>query len=384
VNERTRPSDEQVAEVLSGLLRGLGVPDPDIADAQRRGIDALVMLVAERAIIPGAERLTRIEVAHRAGVSLDEAIAFWRALGFADVGDDEVVFTEVDVDALQTVAMVLNSGAVDRDLALQTTRVLGRSLAAVASALVDTVRRTFDDGYDRPNTGVLATPALLEAIDRWIVYVFRRHLVAEAKRATVQAGTGDPGTTTIGFADLVGFTGISQSLDDKTLAAAVGRFESTAVDLVGKHDGRIIKMIGDEVMFEATSPRAAAEIALDLVDAFTGDEDLPDVRVGLALGSVIRHQGDVFGEAPNLASRLVDQAYPGTVLVSDSAHDAIGEENEAFTFKPVRPRNLKGFGRTRFWVIRRTGDERPHPTWRLPTLERVLDEVLDPLRSSES
>ncbi|MEX2393557.1 MAG: adenylate cyclase regulatory domain-containing protein, partial [Actinomycetota bacterium] len=128
-----RPSDEQIAEVLTGLLRGLGVDGSDIEEAREGGVDALVVLVTERAIIPGSERLTRGEVADRAGIGLEEAIAFWRALGFADVGDDERVFTEVDVEALRTVALVLHSGAVDRDLALQTTRVLGRSLAAVSS-----------------------------------------------------------------------------------------------------------------------------------------------------------------------------------------------------------------------------------------------------------
>jgi hypothetical protein len=71
------------------------------------------------------------------------------------------------------------------------------------------------------------------------------------------------------------------------------------------------------------------------------------------------------------------------VLVSDSIHEAIGTD-EAYGFKSVRPRNLKGFGRTRFWVLRRAGDESPHPTWRIPVIERVLDEVLDPMRPSDA
>jgi adenylate cyclase len=371
---------DQVVDGIKALLRGLGVSDAEIDEAASQGIQALVVLLTDRAIIPGTERLTRSEVAERAGVSLDDSIAFWRALGFADVPDDDRAFTEVDVDALQLVAQVLSSGMVDRELALQTTRVLGRSVAQIASALIDTVRRTLDEDYDGPPPAMLTTPALIEDVERWLVYVFRRHLVAEAKRATMAASSGDAGSAVVGFGDMVGFTGISQSLDAKELAKAVATFEETAVDLVGRHSARIVKMIGDEVMFEAPTARDGAEIALDLVDAFVTDDLLPDVRVGLALGTATRHQGDLFGEAPNLASRLVDEAYPNTVLVSDSVHDLL-EDVPEFNFRPVRARMLKGFGRTKYWVLRREGHEEERQKWKIPT---VFGELIEELRESGS
>ena len=369
---------DQVVEGIKGLLRGLGVSEAEIDEAASGGLQTLVVLLTDRAIIPGNERLTRREVAERADVSLDDSIAFWRALGFADVPDDERAFTEVDVDALRLVAQVLSSGMVDRELALQTTRVLGRSVAQIASALIDTVRRTLDEDYDGPPPAMLTTPALIEDVERWLVYVFRRHLVAEAKRATMAASSGEAGSAVVGFGDMVGFTGISQSLDAKDLAKAVSTFEETAVDLVGRHSARIVKMIGDEVMFEAPTARDGAEIALDLVDAFIKDDLLPDVRVGLALGTATRHQGDLFGEAPNLASRLVDEAYPNTVLVSDSLHDLLHEVPE-FNFRPVRTRMLKGFGRTKYWVLRREGHEEDRQKWKIPT---VFGELIDELRET--
>lgn len=347
------------------LLRDLGVPDEEIEPAAREGPGQLLALYADRALIPGRERLTRAQVAERTGLSVEQAADLWRSLGFADVPDDQPMFTEADVEALQRLAEVIRSGIIEPDLALQMTRVMGRAVAQIAAAQVDLVRQSLDPNLSSPPPPILAAaPALIEDVGRWLVYFLRRHVAAEAKRAALQIGAVEAGTAIVGFADLVGFTGMSQKMDERTLAAAVSDFETTSVELVGKHAGRTVKMIGDEVMFEAPTPVAGAYIALDLVDAFSADDELPDVRVGLAAGPAIRSQGDLFGTAPNLASRLVDTAYPSTVLISDSMHEAL-EDEPGFQFRAVRPQNLKGFGRTRVWVLRREGEESPRLPWRI-------------------
>lgn len=380
---------EQFTENVVSLLRQFGVADADIAHAKQKGPGELIALFADRAFVPGTERLNRIEVADRAGIDLEQAAQFWRALGFPDVSDDERMFTEADVEVLSRISQLMKLGVIAPDLALQIARVIGRSTAQIAAAQVDTVRRAVDPERTEVLPGLLGNaPALLGDLERWLVHIWRRHFAAEAKRAAMQIAAGDIGTAIVGFADLVGFTGISQQMDEATLASAVSRFEETAVELIGKHGGRVVKMIGDEAMFEAPGPREGAEIALDLVDAFAErgetagtpadpDDGLPDVRVGLALGPATRNQGDLFGTAPNLASRLVDEAYPATVLVSDSLHEAL-EEEPGFEFKSVRARNLKGFGRTRYWVLRREGDERKGPRWKLP-IELAEIPLLDKL-----
>jgi adenylate cyclase len=366
---------DQLATGLVEILRNLGVPDDDIDEAAKAGAPALVSLFADRTLVPGKERLTRSEVEERAGISDEEASVFWRALGFPDVPEGERIFTEVDIEMLERVQQLLASGLIERDVALQNTRVMGRSMAMIASALVDTIRSRLDSGFDAPPPALLgAAPVMLENLDHWLVYVWRRHFAAEVKRAASQFGANEAGTAVVGFADLVGFTGLSRQLDENELAAAVSTFEATAVDRVGAHGGRVVKMIGDEVMFEAPTVKHGAEISLDLVDSFVGDERLPDVRAGLAAGPALRNQGDLFGTAPNLASRLVDQAYPGTVLVSDTIHVALDADPD-YEFRGVPPRSLKGFGRTRFWVLRRTGDKRDTPVWKvtLPKIARLID-----------
>jgi adenylate cyclase len=230
-------------------------------------------------------------------------------------------------------------------------------MASVAAAQLDLVRSlgggvsVQDARREAIVALVQARSVLLDVIERALVYMWRRHLADEAKRMAVAIDSSS-GDFVVGFADLVGFTALSAQMDQATLASAVSRFESTAVETVAGLSGRVVKMIGDEVMFEAQSPADGVEISLRLVEAFAADETLPDVRGGLAEGPATPYQGDLFGPAPNLAHRLVDVALPASVLVSGSVHDAL-EDDPRYEFSSVRPQSLKGFGRTRFWRVRR-------------------------------
>ena len=128
-------------------------------------------------------------------------------------------------------------------------------------------------------------------------YVWRRHLQAAARRSSAREGQDDrhPNHKAVGFADLVGFTALSQQVDEHVLAAVVDRFESIAYDTVVKLGGRVVKMIGDEVMFVVEEVRPAVEIALTLAEAYSRDEELSEVRVGLACGPTLEREADYYG-----------------------------------------------------------------------------------------
>jgi adenylate cyclase len=160
---------------------------------------------------------------------------------------------------------------------------------------------------------------------------------------------------TVGFADLVGFTALAQQLDDHQLAYVVDRFEATAYDLIGEAGGRVVKMIGDEVMFEIDDPTAGVELALSLAEAYHDDESVSDVRVGLASGPVLRREGDLYGPTVNLAHRIVGIAYAGAVVVSGDVRDGL-EGDDRFAWKTVRTRYLKGLGRVQLHAVRRADD----------------------------
>jgi adenylate cyclase len=73
--------------------------------------------------------------------------------------------------------------------------------------------------------------------------------------------------------------------------------------------------------------------------------------VGLAVGPVLEREGDLFGPTVNLASRLTNIALPGSVLTSNEVHDLLADD-EAFTWRAMRPRYLKNIGRVALWVMR--------------------------------
>jgi adenylate cyclase len=315
-----------------------------------RPFDAASWQDLARALL-GDFELTPADVAQRSGVDLEQARRLWRALGFPPVPDDERAFTTADVAILKAVNRLVAQGVTDTDVLLQLTRVTGQALARVADAQVAATAERLGSTARR-ETLVDATRALVPALEPLITYVLRRHLLAAVYRHGVRADGRPAGPElAVGFADLVGFTAVTQQLEERELAAIVDRFEAIAYEQIVGRRGRVVKMIGDEVMFAVEDPAAAAEIALAVADAFHGEPDVPNVRVGLALGPALAWEGDLFGPVVNLASRLVAIARPATVLVSEALREHIGADAR-FLLRGLRPLKLKGVGRVRVWVLR--------------------------------
>jgi adenylate cyclase len=145
---------------------------------------------------------------------------------------------------------------------------------------------------------------------------------------------------------------MSQALDAHELAIMVDQFEAIAYEHIPERGGRVIKMIGDEVMFAVDDGAFAADIAIALVEAHQRRDDLPDIRVGLASGPTLSWEGDLFGPTVNLASRLVNLARPSAVLVSDGLGDQL-RHDPRFDLRQLRPVKLQGIGRVRPWILRR-------------------------------
>jgi class 3 adenylate cyclase len=104
---------------------------------------------------------------------------------------------------------------------------------------------------------------------------------------------------------------LSRALAPRDLAKIIDRFESPAYEHIPERAGRIVKMIGDEVMFEVANGGVAADIAITFVEACARDADVPALRVGLASGLALSMEGDLYGPSVNLANRLVNLARPG-------------------------------------------------------------------------
>jgi adenylate cyclase len=218
---------------------------------------------------------------------------------------------------------------------LQLIRVTGSALAQVADAMisafiVDLARPTMAE--DPSGLALLRanidTLKLLPQISVAMDTVLRHHLLALRRVDALEGPPGDFETRilAVGFTDLVDSSGLAQQVSMSELGARLRQFETRAVGLVMGGGGRVIKHIGDEVMFVAADPVSACRIALDLVGAFATDPALPSARSGVACGEVLVREGDCFGPVVNLAARLVEAATPNTLLVSDAVRDAVAAE----------------------------------------------------------
>ena len=353
---------EQALARVRSLLLDLGTSEEEIDEAVDD--DVVDLLVVDRLLIPAERRMTQHELAELTGMSEELVRRLWRALGFIDVPEDERAFTEMDVEAVELFQVMVGLGIADVDTALQLARVIGSSMARIADAEVapgttPIIVPSGDSVIDADEFARLASTSL-PAMGRLLEFAWRRHVQAATRRAMLirARGTveGVSPTLAVGFADMVGYTVLSQHIEEAQLAAVVSRFEELAHDTVTGLGGRVVKMIGDEVMFVVESAGAAAEIGLSLSEAYADDELLSDVRVGLAIGPVLIQDGDFYGAVVNLASRVVNIANPGTVLMSDEFHTQLEEETgDEFVSKALRPRNLKDLGRVQVWKLSRPG-----------------------------
>jgi adenylate cyclase len=344
------------------LLHLHGATDEEIDQALAD--DVLDLFVFDRVLVPSRRRYTRVEVAELTGVNLQSLVRFWRALGFPNVSDDERSFTDLDLEAVRLFQGMQALGAARTDTALQLARVIGSSMSRIAEAelVPANLSSTEYDTVIAADEFASVADVTIPAMARLLEFVWRRQVAAVIRRTMMLrrhgVAPGESPVLAVGFADMVGFTLLSQHLTDAELADVVRRFEELSHDIVTGLGGRVVKMIGDEVMFVVDSAADAARIGLDLADAYADDELLSDVRVGLALGPVLLREGDYFGTTVNLAHRIVNIGNPGTVLVSDEFQVALLTlAPDEFTAQPLRPRFLKDLGRMQLWWLGRAGQE---------------------------
>jgi adenylate cyclase len=337
--------------VTDDELEQLGVYDPTAPDAAERltllrlalergaGVDAiraaiaesrLHALAAERVMLDGAAHLTLADAAKEAGVESSLAARMWRALGFVEPEPETPVCTDGDVGILRFYALL--AAAFGEDEALAQARASGAAMSRIADSSIQMVRTGIEAPLRRRDASdvEIATefvelaanvvPQIYPALES----VHRRHLVDAARRYSLWGSQPSEASTTeaiVGFADLVGYSALNEALTAVELEGLVTRFEQRVLDVLARPGARLVKVIGDEVMFVVGSAPDAAAIAGDLLDA----GDLPPMRIGIAAGTVLASHGDLFGPVVNLAARLERLAEPGEALVDAGTARQLGD-----------------------------------------------------------
>lgn len=354
---------------LARALRLRGATSDEIERAARDGW--LALLTLDKLLMPGRVRYDLEEMAQRAGVEVDVGRRLWRSLGFPDLEADARVFTDADVRILRKLEARLHTAAFvtieDPDSLtrlLEQTRMVSAALSRLAEVLTDQIVEIMEvtRAAGAPDEEIalgfvdeLDWPTLARLTDYGLRLLTRASLWR--RLASEDPGDQRAPQLAVGFVDLVGYTALSQELDPHELAALVERFEQLAYDTVAQHAGRVVKMIGDEVMYVADDLGDAARIALALTARSAVDELLPEARAGLAFGTALAREGDYYGAVVNLASRLVELARPGTVVVSDEVHAALAA-GSAFAFKQLRSRRVRDIGRVEVWALETEAGER--------------------------
>ena len=262
---------------------------------------------------------------------------------------------------------LVGSGLVDDAAVLRFARLLGASFSRIAEAQVgalDEVLARLPETAATPTARVRVDTliaegdtTLVDLVGDALTYVWRRHLLAALGRWLDSEGSVTP--RAVGFADIAGFTRLARTLDPADLALTIEGFESAAFDVVATYGGRVVKLIGDEVMFVANEFSAALDIALDLIDGMADVAATPSLHCGVAYGPTVDVGGDVFGPTVNLASRLTQIAHRDKVVVPREAITALQARSD-LAVRPVRRvYDLKGIGRTPVATIARLNTPAP-------------------------
>lgn len=357
-----------------GLLRYLrkrGASRAEIDAAERDGM--LTLLAVDRLLVPGQPYLDADAISARSGVPNETATRLWRALGFPDVPDGQPMFTDESVEVLQllterTQASMFASDD-PNDLVAQV-RAVGAGLSRVAESVSDQIAEAVIAARDSGLDDATVAGALIESLDwellaRMNDYALRVQVRAAVwrKLLTPQLESGEVPSLAVGFVDLVGYTAISQELDGRELAALVTRFEAVTYDTVAQLGARLVKTIGDEVMFVTEDPEVGLRVALALTARTGRDDVLPRARAGVAFGPALAREGDYYGSVVNLAHRLVELGRPSSVIVSAELAAALGS-SPSFSFQRLRSRRIRGIGRVEIYAANEPGaraDSRSEP-----------------------
>ena len=256
----------------------------------------------------------------------------------------------------------------------------GRAQVRVARIIGDATRRIADSWLDvwdevakpdpttqgAPTVGPQANPAdptdpeqnpsigMSELGRRLVALVHERHVEASLNGRIigliegVLAASGQlPARVqrppAIAFVDLAGYTTLTEEHGDEVAATAATALHDLADRTVRRHEGRIVKQLGDGVLIRFPSAEQALLAVTELMPAVVA-AGLPPAHAGVAAGPVIVRDGDVFGRTVNLAARLSATAAPGEILVEEGVVVAL--PGGTAQFEPLERIQLHGFAET--------------------------------------
>lgn len=301
-------------------------PTPFGASEERQSNEA-VSLMRSHILWSDNPRITIEDLAHKTGLDVATTRRARMLLGLPDPGDDAVCRVE-EVEAFQGLAAGIE--LYGTQTILQYTRVIGSALATIAEAALTVFARRLADMTDANEAIPEGDEYTLMAFDALEAFGSVPEVLRVAGKLhfeqTIEQLGGEPSLAhmaAVGFVDLTGSTITTEELGDEAMASALERFEEWSAELAISGGGRVVKYIGDEVMFVMPDLPSAAVVASELLARISEDPALRNGRAGIAYGEVLSRDGDWFGTTVNKAARLVDRARRGTVLMTGEGVESV-------------------------------------------------------------
>jgi adenylate cyclase len=344
-NGRWSPSAIAQARIVA-RLRERGHTMPQIRRAVESGRLAYGYL--EGLFPDGNGPHTLSDAAERTGLEPALIERIWGSLGFP--ADDRGGFTDADLDLLEYGAAVLQAGF-PLVAFLQLIRVYGQALAQIADAEVKLFHlyvheplmrdgvpglKMAEEMEDLASDVLPLAAPMMDGLHRRLL----RHFVEQDVVGHMEAEADfDLGRlrVAIAFADLAGYTRLTEQAGEEQALDVVERFVA-GVEATLPDDARVIKTIGDEVMIVGSDAGALADWAVGYQRMAATARPRP--RIGLHAGAALYRDGDYYGRAVNLASRVAARAAGGEVLVTRPVVEAAGSHLE---FSQIGEVTMKGF-----------------------------------------
>jgi adenylate cyclase len=294
-----------------------------------------------------ARTRTLAEAAAETGLEAALIERIWTAVGFSSDSLERI--GEEDIQLLRYMAAVLDAGF-PLVAFLQLVRVYGLAQAQIADAEVKLFHLYVHEPLMRDGVGGLEIAETMEGLASELLPLaspimdrvhqrMLQHFVGQDVVGHLELDDGDDGRlrVAIAFADLAGYTRLTEEAGEEEALDVVERFVETVEDTLPE-EARVVKTIGDEVMVVGADVATLVDWAVAFQGLNAGRRPLP--RIGVHAGDALYRDGDYYGRAVNLASRVGARAAGGEVLVTDAVVGAAGDH---LAFEAIGEVKLKGF-----------------------------------------
>jgi adenylate cyclase len=345
------------ARVVLDLNR-MGIDADAIAHAYAAGDLSLGYVEIGGRRPPRSDR-TFAELAEEIGVPFPTLERIFVAFGLPRPAADELV-REEDHQLIRSIPVLFGAGVSEGEI-LRMARVWGDSARKVGQFQSHYLHHSIEEPFRR--RGLRDNEAFEAALREVAVrsgrsgedllgWLYRRHaevfqtehMFDHIETALEQAGVHTRAPRRVegcAFADLTGYTKLTEESGDEVAAGVSLKLAEVVSEVASRHDGHVVKMLGDGVHFHFTDPNDAVTASLDLVNTVR-PAGLPPAHIGVNAGPMIYDEGDYFGRTVNIAARIASQAGPDQVFVGMDVvpelepRDYRLEEVGAFELKGIR------------------------------------------------